>query len=291
MEKKVSQMGLRLLIAYVVNVLLGALIKQYLHPLAENLIGNNVFLIKGYSILLYILLSEITILICKKRERLVPTKHKMAIRELCAAWFASYAICSVCGFIWNTIEVIIIQKDSLQITANVFRSFSVIDMVLFTVILAPIFEEITFRKIICDNLLPFGKFTAVIVSGIGFGFYHGNFEQSFYASFVGIFFAYIYIKTGNVWYSIVLHMIINGFSIVENIMVEQGYQNFATFLSLILTCVGGFVILHTVKKEKGKTVSLQTIKEYSSEIEIALLNPGMIFYLVTMLVIMVSTYI
>ncbi|MBE6668125.1 MAG: CPBP family intramembrane metalloprotease [Ruminococcaceae bacterium] len=76
-------------------------------------------------------------------------------------------------------------------------------------ILFPIIEEVVFRKIFCDRLLPLGEGYAVFVSAGIFGLVHGNFHQFFYAFAVGIIFAGIYIKTGRIRYSVIYHMIIN----------------------------------------------------------------------------------
>lgn len=74
---------------------------------------------------------------------------------------------------------------------------------------APVFEELMFRKLLIDRMARFGEATAVVVSGLMFGLFHGNFSQFFYAAFLGMLFAYVYAKTGKIRYSIAIHMIIN----------------------------------------------------------------------------------
>lgn len=76
-------------------------------------------------------------------------------------------------------------------------------------ICAPVFEELMFRKILVDRMARFGEATAMVVSGLMFGLFHGNFSQFFYAAFLGMLFAYVYVKTGKIRYSIAIHMIIN----------------------------------------------------------------------------------
>lgn len=76
-------------------------------------------------------------------------------------------------------------------------------------ILAPIFEELIFRKVMVDHLVKYGKWVAVAASGLTFGFFHGNFSQCFFAAGLGFFFAYVYIKTGRVRYTIAYHMAVN----------------------------------------------------------------------------------
>ena len=74
---------------------------------------------------------------------------------------------------------------------------------------APVMEELIFRKALIDRVLPFGEFKACLLSGLVFGMFHGNFRQFFYAAVLGFIFAFVYVKTRNILYSIGLHMGIN----------------------------------------------------------------------------------
>ena len=80
-----------------------------------------------------------------------------------------------------------------------------------TVVAAPIFEELVFRRFILDRVGGFGALPACALSGLCFGLYHGNFYQFFYAFAIGCFFAYVYLSTGKLRYSIGLHMAVNFF--------------------------------------------------------------------------------
>ncbi len=92
-------------------------------------------------------------------------------------------------------------------------------------ILAPIFEELIFRKILIDHLSKYGKTLAVIASGLMFGLYHGNFAQFFFATMLGMFFGYIYVTTGKIRYSIIYHMIVNCSTSIVNISIISKMMN------------------------------------------------------------------
>ncbi len=77
------------------------------------------------------------------------------------------------------------------------------------VILAPVIEEFIFRRLIIDRLRPYGESAGVFISALLFGLFHGNLNQFFYAFGLGALFAFIYIKTGRLRYTIFLHMVIN----------------------------------------------------------------------------------
>lgn len=88
-------------------------------------------------------------------------------------------------------------------------------------LLAPLFEELLCRKLILDRLYPYGRKTALIVSALAFGALHGNLSQFFYAAALGLLFGYIYMRTGKLRYSVLLHMIINTFSLVLSTLMSD----------------------------------------------------------------------
>lgn len=81
--------------------------------------------------------------------------------------------------------------------------------VLVMVILAPLIEEYIFRKQIIDRTAKYGEKLAVFFSALTFGLFHGNLFQLFYAFGLGLVFAYIYIRTGRLRYSVLMHGIVN----------------------------------------------------------------------------------
>ncbi len=91
-----------------------------------------------------------------------------------------------------------------------------------TVIIAPIGEELIFRKLLIDRTAPFGELSSVLFSGLAFGLFHGNFNQFFYAFFLGCLMGYVYVKTRNIVHSVVMHMFVNFFgSVVSPLAVSQ----------------------------------------------------------------------
>lgn len=77
------------------------------------------------------------------------------------------------------------------------------------VILAPLVEEFVFRRTLIDRMRRYGGKTAVILSALLFGLFHGNLSQFFYAFGLGLVFGYIYLNTGKLRYTVIAHMIIN----------------------------------------------------------------------------------
>ena len=80
---------------------------------------------------------------------------------------------------------------------------------IFMVICAPLFEEYIFRKLLIDRAVRYGQTVAVVLSGFVFGLFHGNLSQFAYATTLGMFFAFIYVRTGRLRYTILMHMTVN----------------------------------------------------------------------------------
>ena len=85
-------------------------------------------------------------------------------------------------------------------------------------IMPAIFEELLFRKFMIDRTLRHGEFISCAMSGIMFGLWHGNFQQFFFAFFLGVLFAFVYIRTGRIIYTMILHASLN--VITSSVTVE-----------------------------------------------------------------------
>ncbi len=89
-----------------------------------------------------------------------------------------------------------------------YNEYMVLAMV-YAIIIAPIVEELIFRRILLNKLRRFGDLPAMLITGIAFGIFHFNLAQFFYAAVLGILFAFITIRTNRIVYAMVLHMLMN----------------------------------------------------------------------------------
>ena len=103
------------------------------------------------------------------------------------------------------------------------------------VVIAPIVEELIFRKLIIDRLSIYGDHIAIIFSAAAFGLIHGNLYQFFYATFLGVLLGYVYTKTRNVKYTIYMHMIINFLGSIVALPVEKAMNEFYRLYEIALS--------------------------------------------------------
>ncbi len=96
----------------------------------------------------------------------------------------------------------------------------------FTVLIAPLFEELVFRKLIIDRVSVYGEKLAILFSAILFAFFHSSIQQFFYALFAGLVFGYLYMRTRRLIYPYILHALVNFFGSVVPLILMQyaGYE-------------------------------------------------------------------
>ena len=288
------------------NETMSALINMLLNAIPQYAFGFPAFLI----------------LISTVKKAPARDKKKMDIKEflslLCITQFFSIVGSYISTFLSSIIEPLIGSEVQNDLT-TILYSTPLWMLIIFVVIIGPIFEELIFRKLLMDRLFIFGEKTAILLSSVAFGFFHGNLYQIFYATLLGLILGFIYTKTRNVKYSILMHMIINllgtvvvvfvsdyvedAFRILEEInnngvidpswdltpmWIVYGYS----MAQLILTGLG---IFFTYKYIKERRISLSKKCEIKIPNEekpmIFLKNPGVIIYYVCCIILIVLSLI
>lgn len=240
----------------------------------------------------------------------VPEKHKMSFKSFLKAACMCYSLLIISNLLGTVITGIIGAIKGSPIVNPVEELVLSMDLpflFLVTVVLAPIFEELFFRKYMIDRLLVYGEFVAIVISGFMFGLFHGNLSQFPYAFAIGAFFGFIYVRTGKLIYSVLLHAFINFMgSIVSVVLLNYvDLDMYANILSSsdiekllqTLTWEGltGFVVLMVYEVfilvlviigiifwilEAKKFITKIQDKELpvSRRFEVAICNPGILFY-------------
>ena len=95
---------------------------------------------------------------------------------------------------------------------------------LFAVLLAPIMEELIFRKLLMDRMRTIDRPGSILFSALAFGLFHGNLGQFFYAFGVGLLFGSIYARTGRIRYTIILHILVNAIGSLAPMLLMQDME-------------------------------------------------------------------
>lgn len=197
-------------------VLIVLLAPFYEHPAFSVAVG---------SISMYLIAQPLSMIFFNRCEVTVPTeKKKLSFLQVLGLISISMTLTLVGSIIGNLIIQWISTFPGTEASNPVSdstQSTPLWAILLFMVILAPICEELLFRRVIINRLRRYGDLPAILISGAIFGVIHGNFSQVFYATLLGFFFGFIYVKTGRLRYSIFLHIFINFMGGAYPTMIER----------------------------------------------------------------------
>jgi len=174
-------------------------------------------------------------------------------------------------------------KNQTSIVSDIVKSMKPLEVFILAVIIGPVFEELVFRKLLIDKLARYGTAFACVVSALIFGLYHGNFEQFFYAFFVGIVLSYVYCVYGKTIYPVVLHITLNSVGAFIPLAIGLGEtseittsQTIYMYLYILSFLTGGFILVSKFRQSLFNLVGGSLIKPW----RVLLRNPGFIFTVV-----------
>jgi len=165
---------------------------------------------------LYLIAVPLGYLILKPIPTLITPQQKLSFGKFLSFLAMSFAVMylgNLIGIVMNVGIAAFKGRDYTNPLEDLLAGSSIYIEIFVVVLLAPIMEELIFRKLLIDRVRIFGEGTAILVSGLTFGLFHGNLTQFFYAFGLGCMFAYVYLRTGKLHYTMLLHAIINGFSV------------------------------------------------------------------------------
>lgn len=197
-------------------------------------VGVKVWSVENFTIDIQMLLNSAMLyvggfLILQLGMRSMPIakmeKHSMSVVELIQAFCMCYAILIASNLLGQfvTTWIGLLRGTVVENPVEVLTSeISMPVLVLLTVICAPVFEELFFRKFLIDKTVMFGELPAILLYGFLFGLFHGNLSQFPYAFALGVLFGFLYVRTGKIRYTMILHAFINSFgAVISSFILEQ----------------------------------------------------------------------
>lgn len=226
-ENTFSKLGLMFLagsaMVYAAQLLVNMIVERVNPALMDNVTISLLLSVAS----LYLVGMPILILLVKKIPGQAPEKRKMKAGQFVLALIMCYTVMYLSNFVGTIITAIIgavkgqpVDNALMEIATNANMGVTFVYMV----ICAPIMEEYVFRKLIVDRTARYGQGVAIFVSGLMFGLFHGNLSQFVYATTLGMFFAFLYIKTGKLKITIALHMFINFMGAVVSVLVLKAVR-------------------------------------------------------------------
>ena len=189
----------------------------------ELLIGDsneNISMLMNIVLLVvpqYLIAFPITALLIKRKNTKSveqAEKIKVPVKTLAGTICLCFSATIVSGFVVNFISIVTtILTDKIMIDPVTELLYDIPYAIIFvlTIILAPITEELLFRKWFIDITEKYGKTLSAFSAALCFALFHANINQFFYAFMIGFILSVIYIKTKKIIYPIIIHVIFNFF--------------------------------------------------------------------------------
>ena len=158
------------------------------------------------------------------------------------------------------------MPDSIKaVFEEAFLNVPLWDGILSTCILAPLCEEFLCRGMMLRGMLYQGRSprSAIFWSALIFAVMHLNPWQAIPAFLIGLFFGWIYFRTGSLWTTIVLHCVNNSMSMLiartcEGVEVDDGFIDLLSrwqYVALYSVCAVIFTAVILILKRNEKTLS------------------------------------
>ena len=291
-KKFFSKIGFNYLAYSIASIMFLIILSNIIAVIRPEILNNINIATIITAICNYVLPLPILLFLMRKLDSTEIKKNNLGfktfLKYLCIT-FTLMWIGNITGTIITNLLSFTIQNDIANPIQNLINSTDLwLNLILISLI-GPIFEEIIFRKILIDRTIKYGPLASILVSAIIFGLIHGNLNQFCYTVLVGGFFAYVYIKTGQIKYSIGLHIILNMLGSVLSMIVNNSAVNlsnafnttdlailvFYFILILIALFVGIYTLVEYIQKKRKQknSIDLKIIKP-------VFLNAGMICFIV-----------
>ena len=291
-KKTFSRIGLALISAYAVIIALSEFVfgplflKTDLEKLVETIGPSLTLLLTDLPNFIFLLVFWLVI---RKIPKSIWHRGSMSFKSVFQIFVMMYAVSTV----FNLIGTMISEAspaggtEALEMI-NTMVSSGLPTGMMMTVLIAPVLEELAFRKFMLDRTRNYGEKTAIVFSALCFGLYHGNLTQFLYAFTVGLFLGYVYCKTGKVLYTMIMHALLNLLS--SSIMLfypllGNGKIGMVILAALALMVAGlflmGFVqlICHLRKKDLRLDNSMLTAIPNGEVLKTVYLNPCVMMFI------------
>lgn len=254
-KKHFSSLGLMYFLGALIIIGVQVAVSMLVLAFAPSLLDNPNLSLLVSMLPTYAIAFPLTSLLIHQVPGVQMKKHDMKPTQLLRAFAISYALMylsNLAGQFFTNIIGIIKGSPVDDAIADLVSELNPLTAFFVMVLLAPALEEWIFRKLLVDRTIRYGEGTAIFLSGLMFGLFHGNLNQFVYTFLVGAFWAFIYVKTGRLRYTIYLHMALNFMGSVGSLF----------FLGAISTLEGGSSAMNGFHFLLGMLIPLAIVIPY-----------------------------
>lgn len=198
-------------------------------------------------------------------KEIKPFPVEKAFSSLAVAFFLSISVSILLWgikTIWTSITGYSFYSPDFSMSSSIIYN---VCLIVSTLIIAPIFEELIFRGLILRTLVKYNTTIAILVSSVAFGMMHMNFEQAIPTMALGMLFGYVSLKYDSLALPIVLHFLNNLISLAA--LNIPGLETIISYIELVLMFVGAGIFFsewkQVVEKYQSYTYTSEVFKQWT----------------------------
>ncbi len=225
-----------LMVQFAVTLIAGIVIGVLYYGASVDLMNSLIF---SYTSEIMIITNALTIIIFMVFYKIIKVPLSEAVR-LNNSGFNSYTSSAILGFLGQYATLFMVNLllltvlpmewlDALTETNSAILTGNPVSAFVYSVIMAPVLEELLCRGLILSSLqkaMP--KWPAIIISSLIFGVLHGNPLGIIYASAFGILLGWVYTKYNSLIPAIITHM---AFNLTSNFMSDNFFNSTMIFIA------------------------------------------------------------
>lgn len=214
MEEAKSQfkkLGWALFTLAVVTTLLQLLIGfvgGILYVMGTDIISNSWFMLLASFVPLYLVGVPACLMVLRRIPVTAGNESRLGGGNFWALLLVCFPVMYIGNLIGTFLSALLSGGTAQNGVETLLGNQNPLTLVI-VVIVAPLVEEYVFRKQLLDRCGQYGWKTAMVFSALAFALFHMNLFQFFYAFGMGLVFAYVYLRTRRLRYSVILHMVVN----------------------------------------------------------------------------------
>ena len=253
----------------------GKVSRECLSPLASLVVGVIIYLLATYFTLLFatsslyfllaimpITILFVSIFVCLLSQINIKKSIKFngfSIKRFICLIFLFLGTYIISNTITNII--VLMFPSTLEQFAQVSDMLNVDNLwlgILLIAILPAIAEEFFFRGIVLTSFKKkYGALVAIIASALIFGIYHMNWVQGINAFIVGLALGYIYVKTGSIYPTMIIHFINNAYGVLCEFYPSLAFEPSGPVLYILLI-ISLVVVITTLYISETKFIDKKT---------------------------------
>lgn len=209
----------------------------------------------GFALIAAASISVLVSFLCSRRKPSFEKNRNIDLKTVIMFFVVIQGLQLVCSLLLVPLEGLFSQvgynfDEAVSMASDPSVYFS---SLIYSVVIAPVMEELFFRGLLLKKLQPYGKIFAIVISAMLFSLMHQNIVQMPVTFAMGMLFGYIAIEY-SLGAAIVLHLLNNAFVEVSG-QLGKMFDYFWAFDSLFMyACTAASVLIFFL--------NLSKIKEY-----------------------------